>query len=76
MANVYTDLVKAGNQTIREINVGFTSACVKLTTGPWLCGTDLTELVVDLKRTPGSDPLNILWLAENFRTGILWYGLT
>ncbi|KAK3343650.1 Ca2+ regulator and membrane fusion protein Fig1-domain-containing protein [Lasiosphaeria hispida] len=58
---------------LRAIAVGFTSTCLHLAPDAWTCGPDLSAVAADL--AAGSDPLNLLWVVEQYRTGIAWYGL-
>ncbi|KAK0705584.1 Ca2+ regulator and membrane fusion protein Fig1-domain-containing protein [Lasiosphaeris hirsuta] len=59
---------------LRAIAVGFTATCAHLPPDAWTCGADLSATTVTLPAD--SDPLNLLWIAEQYRTGIAWYGLT
>ena len=56
--------------------------CISQNVGVWLCSSSATTLANLLKAESGSasrnisgDPLNLIWIASNFRNDIVFDGL-
>lgn len=61
----------------RQVNIGFMAMCLQLRSGTWCCGSkaqDMANLIQNQTSSDG-DPVNLIWIAEKFRTKIVFDGL-
>ncbi|KAJ0117837.1 hypothetical protein J7T55_014286 [Diaporthe amygdali] len=74
--NCFIDGITGSSKTIRQINIGFMALCVQLNSGIWLCGSSAQDIAQNLKdqESVDADPFNLVWIAEKFRTNIIFYG--
>jgi hypothetical protein len=74
--------VSHGNSTIREVRAGYMGLCLTLSNGAQLCSGSASALASMVKAegmqgndTGAADPLNIIWIAQNFKEKIVFDGL-
>lgn len=77
--STFADLVSANVTHIStlEIRVGYLGFCMPDFAGNWICSRDpssFVEIINSTKSTAG-DPLNIIWIAKNFQSQIVFSGL-
>jgi len=75
ISQVFTDLVNA--TTSLEVRAGYMGMCMRESMGLWACSTNANTLansIRELKGTAG-DPLNLIWIANNFRSQMVFNGL-
>jgi hypothetical protein len=53
---------------IREVRVGYLGLCLRDSEDSWLCDSNAWNLVEILRDANASDPLNLIWVANRFRT--------
>ncbi|PKX95432.1 Fig1 domain-containing protein [Aspergillus novofumigatus IBT 16806] len=74
--------VSHGNSTIREVRAGYMGLCLTLSNGARLCSGSAAALASLVKAegiqgndTGAADPLNLIWIAQNFKEKIVFDGL-
>lgn len=77
--STFENLISANGTTIStlEIRVGYLGFCMPDFAGNWICSRDASSFVEIINSTESTsgDPLNILWIAKNFQTQIIFSGL-
>ncbi|PMD51401.1 uncharacterized protein K444DRAFT_601714 [Hyaloscypha bicolor E] len=61
-----------------EVRVGYMGFCMPDSTGDWICSRHAKSLAKTINNTHTSssgDPLNLLWIANNFQSQIVFDGL-
>ncbi|KAL2063544.1 hypothetical protein VTL71DRAFT_5349 [Oculimacula yallundae] len=60
-----------------EVRAGYLGLCVRQNSEKWHCSRSAPSLVeiVELSRGSKDDPLNLLWIASNFRSQVVFVGL-
>ena len=60
-----------------EIRVGYMGFCMPDSTGDWICSRHATSLAKTINETEPriGDPLNLIWIAKNFQSQIVFVGL-
>ncbi|KAJ6442165.1 Ca2+ regulator and membrane fusion protein fig1 domain-containing protein [Purpureocillium lavendulum] len=53
--------------SIREVRTGYLGLCATADSVSWLCASSASGLASDLNSTGHTDPLNLLWVADEFR---------
>lgn len=71
-----TDLVGSPNPSL-EIRVGYMGICVSSLTEDWICSPHASTLARTINDTNPitGDPLNLIWIADNFRSQVVFSGL-
>ncbi|RHZ64666.1 hypothetical protein CDV55_103919 [Aspergillus turcosus] len=74
--------VSHANSTIREVRAGYMGLCLTLSNGARLCSGSAAALASMVKAegvqgndTATADPLNLIWIANNFKEKIVFDGL-
>jgi len=75
ISQVFTGLVNA--TAAFEVRAGFMGMCMRESTGKWTCSTDASTLANSIKELRGTsgDPLNLIWVANKFRSQMVFSGL-
>ena len=85
MPTIFENLVIPTNDTVTpdlEVRVGYLGMCLRepsISAERWLCSTNTETLVDSIRDGDGAgarDPLNIIWIANNFKGHIIFSGLT
>lgn len=61
-----------------QVRVGYMGFCMPDSTGDWICSRHAKSLAKTINNTHTSssgDPLNLLWIANNFQSQIVFDGL-
>lgn len=53
---------------IQEVRVGYLGLCVRRSDDSWTCDSNPSSLVESLRVANQSDPLNLIWVGNRFRT--------
>ncbi|KAI1344735.1 Ca2+ regulator and membrane fusion protein Fig1-domain-containing protein [Xylariaceae sp. FL0016] len=75
LRQVLLDQVSNSSNLVQDIRIGYFSLCVTLNSGITFCGSNAQELAAALRSEDNGDPLNILRLAQEIRTGVVFYVL-
>lgn len=74
----------AGNAASLEVRAGYLGLCMLAGSGGWVCSTNGADLAVIVREAiPGvgsssdsiGDPLNLIYLAQNFKDSVIFVGL-
>lgn len=68
--NVNTAIANIAGSAHLEARVGYFGICVNPDGGSWLCSNNATSLVTQV--TVDQDPLNLIWLASQFKDMIVF----
>ena len=68
-------MTKAGDSL--EVRVGYMGLCIKETSGLWVCSKSANALANTIRETKSTagDPLNLIWLANNYKSQVFFSGL-
>jgi hypothetical protein len=68
--NVHTAIANIVGKAHLEARVGFFGICINVDGGSWLCSNNATALANQV--TVDQDPLNLIWLASQFKDMIVF----
>ena len=54
--------------SIQEVRVGYLGLCARTSFDLWICDSPPSDLVQTLRDIDQTDPLNLLWVGNQFRT--------
>lgn len=70
---VFANLVGANTSASLEVRAGYFGLCMKQSAG-WVCDPS-AETLANIIKDANGDPLNLIWLAKNFKSQIVTTGL-
>lgn len=68
--NAYSAVATLVGNARLAVRVGYFGICVNVNSGSWLCNNNATALAVDIDYQ--ADPLNLVWLADQFKDMIVF----
>jgi hypothetical protein len=79
ISTTFTNLVSTNSTPIPslEVRVGYMGFCMPDSTGDWICSRHADSLAKTINSTHPmtGDPLNLIWIAKNFQSQIVFDGL-
>jgi hypothetical protein len=67
---VYSAVATVVGNAKLAVRVGYFGICVNVNRGSWLCSNNATALANDINSE--ADPLNLVWLADQFKDMIVF----
>jgi hypothetical protein len=58
-----------------EVRTSYRGMCISQNGGGWACSSNAADLASRIRDANNADPLNLIWISENFRQHVIFDGL-